>query len=132
MAVVTLLLCFLCCNGVAAASDALNPTDDNIFLHLTPQQSRDHIIVLIYLSFWLGALGWDIFSTLNFDWRIVRETNWRSVFSVVNSLTYFVSRYTTFAWILRTILEGLTKSENCRSNYVASASLYGVCVCSSE
>lgn len=116
----------------AHAYTSVNPRRDNIFLHLTPEQGHDVIVILIYFSFWLGALGWDIFSTLQFDLRIVRETNWRSTFSILNSLAYFVSRYGTFAWMIRSMLDGITISDNCSHSFSISASLYGVCVCGSK
>ncbi|CAO1628547.1 unnamed protein product [Parajaminaea phylloscopi] len=113
----------------AAAYTAINPYNDNIFLHLTAEQGHAIIISLIYFSFWLGALGWEIISTLPFDLRVLRETNWASLFSIANSLAYYISRYGTFAWILRCLLDGITASDNCSRSFSISASLYGVCVC---
>ncbi|CAO1623479.1 unnamed protein product [Sympodiomycopsis kandeliae] len=113
-----------------ARNDVINPIHDNIFLHVSPEVGHTLIISLVYFSFWLGALGWDIFSTVAFDFRLFRETKWRSPFSVVNSLAYLLSRYFTFAWILKCVLDGFTASRDCRERLVQSASLYGVAVCS--
>lgn len=115
-----------------AGRDVVNPVHDNIFLHVSPEVGHSLIISLVYFSFWLGALGWDIFSTLQFDLRLVRETKWQNPLSVINSLAYVLSRYFTFAWILKCVLDGFTASADCRIRLVQSASLYGVAVCSSE
>lgn len=125
-----LALCTVAVHSSAApAYTSVNPHNDNIFLHITAEEGHSVIVSLIYFSFWLGALGWDIFSTLQFDWRVLRETNWKSLFSIANSLAYYVSRYGTFAWILRCLLDGITASNNCLHRFTISASLYGVCVC---
>lgn len=116
----------------AYVRDVVNPKNDNIFLHVSPEAGHRLIISLIYFSFWLGALGWDIFSTIQFDWRLVRETNWKSPFSICNTVAYWFSRYFTFGWLVRCVLDGITASDNCRGRLVLSASLYGVAVCSSE
>lgn len=119
-------------NAYWAKGDVVNPIHDNIFLHVTPEVGHQLIISLVYFSFWLGALGWDIFSTIQFDFRLFRETQWKNPFSILNSLAYILSRYFTFAWILKCVLDGFTASADCRIRLVQSASLYGVAVCSSE
>lgn len=81
-------------------------------------------------SLGLGAIGWDCFSTISFDWRLLRETRWKSPFSAANSLAYWLSRYVTFGWILRTCMDGITASDRCVDRLKVSASLYGIAVCS--
>lgn len=112
--------------------DIINPKNDNIFRYLSPQLAHQTLIGIIYMSFWLGASGWDIVCSLTFDLRVIRETRYRSFFSVINSLAYLVSRYSTFIWLLRSLLDAISAIDDCPSRFNASAVLYGFVVCSSE
>lgn len=116
----------------AQADQIINPKHDNIFLNVSPEEGHRVLISIIYNSFWLGALGWDVFSTIHFDWRVAKETNYRSVFSVCNTLAYWISRYFTFLWVLRVLIDAITLSDDCAGRFRTSASFYGVCVCGSE
>ncbi|PWN19689.1 hypothetical protein BCV69DRAFT_299999 [Microstroma glucosiphilum] len=110
--------------------DVTNPKDDNVFQYLSPQLTHQALIGIIYISFWLGATGWDIVSTMTFDLRVVRETRYKSFFSVVNSLAYLISRYFTFIWLLRSLLDAISAIDDCHSHYEVSAVLYGFVVVS--
>lgn len=112
--------------------DVINPKDDSVFYYLPPQLAHQALIGIIYMSFWLGASGWDIASTITFDLRVVKETRYRSFFSVVNSLAYLTSRYFTFIWLLRSLLDAISAIDDCPSRFEVSAVLYGFVVCSSE
>lgn len=87
---------------------------------------------LVYTSFWLGALGWEVLLTIPFEIRLLVETNWKSLLSVIHSVSYFLSRYATLSFIAYFIYMASPAQDNCQSEYKVSGSLFTVSVCTSE
>lgn len=87
---------------------------------------------IVYASFWLGALGWEVFLTTPFDYRLLTETNWKSFLSAVHSLAYFFSRFSTLAFIVLFVHQQSTRTDACFRTLVSTASMFSISVCSSE
>ncbi|KAL9935601.1 hypothetical protein V8E36_005178 [Tilletia maclaganii] len=68
---------------------------------------------LMYATVWLGAVGWDILSTISFDLRLVRQTSWKSFPSAVHSTGYLLSRYSTLTWLTVTICNLVIPTRDC-------------------
>ncbi|KAN0062327.1 hypothetical protein ACQY0O_005209 [Thecaphora frezii] len=106
----------------------INPSGDNIFRHVDTKNAHAAIIGLIYFSMWMGALGWDIASTVFFDFRVLRETRWSSVVSSVYSVAYLLSRYVSLAWIVTAVTNSIIMTPSCDPWMKASTALFSVAI----
>ncbi|CEH18067.1 hypothetical protein CBOM_04494 [Ceraceosorus bombacis] len=105
---------------------SINPSDDSVFLHVSPAESQAIVAGLVYFSLWLGALGWDVVSTLGFDLMLVRNTNWRSIPSGIHSIAYMLSRYLNVAWICMAVTTPIVRSNDCHIRAITSATLFAL------
>ncbi|PWN50544.1 hypothetical protein IE53DRAFT_89531 [Violaceomyces palustris] len=113
-----------------SGSFIVNPSSDNVFLHIDAPHAHATIIGLIYFSMWMGALGWDIVSTISFDFRVLRETRWMSVPSAIHSTAYLLSRYASLAYIVTAVTNMVIMTEHCDSWMKGSISLFSIGLCS--
>ena len=75
---------------------------------------------------WMGALGWDIVSTIFFDIRVIRETKWRSVFSACYSIAYLLSRYVSLAWLITAVTNSVIMTKSCDAWMKGSTALFSI------
>lgn len=87
---------------------------------------------LVYTSFWLGALAWEVLLTTPFDYRLLVETNWRSFLSAIHSLAYFLSRYATLLFIVLFVHQEGTRTDVCDQTLTSTAAIFSLSVCASE
>lgn len=80
----------------------------------------------------MGVLGWDIVSTVAFDFRLLRETSWSSVPSACHSIAYYLSRYANFAYIVLNVVNSVAPSNSCNAAGKAASALLGIGLCASE
>lgn len=104
---------------------------------LTDGQSTALVTNLIFGSMWMGALGWELVMTLPFDWRLVRETNWRSIPSVIHSTAYYLSRYSTIIFLVVYVATNATSAPvmyaaECQRRVNADAAFFIISECSGE
>ncbi|GAC95015.1 hypothetical protein PHSY_002590 [Pseudozyma hubeiensis SY62] len=104
----------------------VNPTSDNIFRHVDSENAHAAIIGLIYFSMWMGALGWDIVSTVPFDVRVVKETTWSSSFSSIYSIAYLLSRYVSLSWLITAVTNSVIMTNQCDAWMKGSTALFSV------
>ncbi|KAJ9476191.1 hypothetical protein PHBOTO_006314 [Pseudozyma hubeiensis] len=104
----------------------VNPTSDNIFRHVDSESAHAAIIGLIYFSMWMGALGWDIVSTIPFDVRVVKETTWSSSFSSIYSIAYLLSRYVSLSWLITAVTNSVIMTNQCDAWMKGSTALFSV------
>jgi hypothetical protein len=102
---------------------------------LTDAQSVAVITNLCFASLWLGALGWELIMTLAFDLRLLKQTEWRSIPACIHSLAYYVSRYSTVAFIATYVAinaqtVALTGEEVCQQRITAAAAFFVISECS--
>ncbi|KAE8222378.1 hypothetical protein CF319_g4416 [Tilletia indica] len=102
----------------------------NVFWYLNPPEAYALQVGLIYATVWLGAIGWDILSTLSFDLRLIRQTRWRSFPSTVHSLGYLCSRYSTLIWLIITIASLVVPSLDCQPKTRASGVAFALSIAS--
>lgn len=102
----------------------VNPTSDNIFLHVNSETAHAAIIGLIYSSMWMGALGWDIVSTISFDIRVIKETTWSSSFSSIYSIAYLLSRYVSLSWLVTAVTNSVIMTNHCDAWMKGSTALF--------
>ncbi|GAC77031.1 hypothetical protein PANT_24c00012 [Moesziomyces antarcticus T-34] len=106
----------------------VNPSTDNIFRHVNPQSAHAAIVALIYFSTWMGALGWDIVSTIHFDLRLVKETLWSSSFSALYSVAYLLSRYMSLAWLITVVTNSVIMTNRCDAWMKGSTAMFSVAI----
>lgn len=106
----------------------VNPSSDNIFRHVNPQSAHAAIVALIYFSMWMGALGWDIVSTIHFDLRLVKETSWSSSFSALYSVAYLLSRYMSLAWLITVVTNSVIMTNRCDAWMKGSTAMFSVAI----
>lgn len=106
----------------------VNPSTDNIFRHVNPQSAHAAIVALIYFSMWMGALGWDIVSTIHFDLRLVKETLWSSSFSALYSVAYLLSRYMSLAWLITVVTNSVIMTNRCDAWMKGSTAMFSVAI----
>ncbi|SJX66446.1 uncharacterized protein SRS1_11256 [Sporisorium reilianum f. sp. reilianum] len=106
----------------------VNPSSDNIFRHVDPQSAHAAIIGLIYFSMWMGALGWDIVSTIPFDVRVIRETTWSSSFSCIYSIAYLLSRYVSLSWLITAVTNSVIMTDHCDAWMKGSTALFSIAI----
>ncbi|KAK0552330.1 hypothetical protein OC846_002931 [Tilletia horrida] len=110
----------------------LSPKFQNVFWYLTPNEAYVYQIGLMYATLWLGAIGWDILSTLSFDVRLVRQTKWRSFPSTVHSLAYMFSRFGTLIWLVITVANLVTPSLHCQPTARAAYFAFAISIASTH
>lgn len=106
----------------------VNPSSDNIFRHVDPQSAHAAIIGLIYFSMWMGALGWDIVSTISFDVRLIKETTWSSSFSCIYSISYLLSRYISLSWLVTAVTNSVIMTDRCDAWMKGSTALFSIAI----
>ena len=106
----------------------VNPTSDNIFRHVNTESAHAAIIGLIYFSMWMGALGWDIVSTIPFDVRVIKETTWSSSFSSIYSIAYLLSRYISLSWLITVVTNSVIMTNSCDSWMKGSTALFSIAI----
>lgn len=106
----------------------VNPTSDNIFRHVNTESAHAAIIGLIYFSMWMGALGWDIVSTIPFDFRVIKETNWSSSFSSIYSIAYLLSRYVSLSWLITAVTNSVIMTNRCDAWMKGSTALFSIAI----
>lgn len=87
---------------------------------------------IVWSSLWLGALGWEVFLSLTFDYRLLLETNWRSILSTIHSLAYYLSRYAMLTFITLFVRQSAAQSSDCSLTVVSTTSMLCVSVGASE
>ncbi|KAK0529421.1 hypothetical protein OC835_004337 [Tilletia horrida] len=97
----------------------------SVFWYLNPFQAY-----ALQIGLWLGAIGWDILSTLSFDLRLARQTNWRSFPSSVHSVGYYLSRYATLAWLIITICNLVIPTRDCMPKTRAAGFFFALSISS--
>ena len=106
----------------------VNPTSDNIFRHVNTESAHAAIIGLIYFSMWMGALGWDIVSTISFDVRVIKETTWSSSFSSIYSIAYLLSRYVSLSWLITAVTNSVIMTNRCDAWMKGSTALFSIAI----
>ncbi|SPO31674.1 uncharacterized protein UTRI_06627_B [Ustilago trichophora] len=106
----------------------VNPTSDNIFRHVNTESAHAAIIGLIYFSMWMGALGWDIVSTIPFDVRLIKETTWSSSFSSIYSIAYLLSRYVSLTWLITAVTNSVIMTNRCDAWMKGSTALFSIAI----
>ncbi|KAJ1021934.1 hypothetical protein NDA16_003696 [Ustilago loliicola] len=106
----------------------VNPTTDNIFRHVNTESAHAAIIGLIYFSMWMGALGWDIVSTIHFDIRVIKETTWSSSFSSIYSIAYLLSRYVSLSWLITAVTNSVIMTNDCDAWMKGSTALFSIAI----
>jgi hypothetical protein len=104
-------------------------------LGLNDAESTAIITNLIVASTCMGALGWELINSISFDFRLFRETNWRSKLSAIHSLSYYLSRYSTLAFVVVYVVINATSSavasnHICQSRVTAAATMFVLSECS--
>lgn len=102
---------------------------------LSDAQSVAVIANLCFASLWLGALGWELIMTLAFDLRLLKQTEWRSIPACIHSLAYYVSRYSTVAFIATYVginaqTVPLSDQATCQQRITAAAAFFVISECS--
>ncbi|SAM86272.1 uncharacterized protein UBRO_08720 [Ustilago bromivora] len=106
----------------------VNPISDNIFRHVNSDNAHAAIIGLVYFSMWMGALGWDIVSTIHFDIRLIKETTWSSSFSSIYSIAYLLSRYVSLSWLITAVTNSVIMTDKCDAWMKGSTALFSIAI----
>lgn len=90
---------------------------------------------LIVASASMGALAWELVNSISFDLRLLRETNWRSKLSALHTLSYYLSRLSTLAFVVVYVVinapsSTLANSQMCQSRVTAAATMFVLSECS--
>ncbi|SNX87913.1 uncharacterized protein MEPE_06624 [Melanopsichium pennsylvanicum] len=101
---------------------------DNVFRHVNTESAHAAIIGLIYYSTWMGALGWDIVSTIPFDVRVIQETSWSSSFSSIYSIAYLLSRYVSLSWLITVVTNSVIMTDTCGAWMKSSIALFSIAI----
>ncbi len=77
---------------------------------------------------WMGALGWDVVSTIPFDVRLIKETTWSSGFSSIYSIAYLLSRYASLSWLITAVTNSVIMTDRCDAWMKGSTALFSVAI----
>ncbi|UZJ53385.1 hypothetical protein CBS101457_002705 [Exobasidium rhododendri] len=99
------------------------------FTGLDGSPSQSTLVLVIYASLWTGAIGWEMLLSSPFDYRLAKETKWRSPLSALHSTSYYLSRYTTLVFAALFLHQASANPTKCKVTVVSTAAVFSVSLC---